>query len=247
MAFIDVAKVLPTNPLTRTRSLIRTPLPASPRKMRKACAVSKFQTSNKLSRSADILSKARIGSSSAEKKTSLSSVLCAVQANNPLSCHLSLKIAPRPRSACRACRSTLSHQSLGTGSYRSPLHSSSIRGGLEGSPGIFNVPTNNLCVPCSLVQRVSTSSPSVTHACGYVYLSKLGGTIVCTSLYFTSHRMVTSALALSTALNCFSAHVTFGVGCVQLVLPPAIPSLFPFVTLVMIFNAQIQLTHSLTI
>ena len=101
----------------------------------------------------------------------------------------------------RASPSTLTYQLFGTRPGTAPpslLHQWRL-------PLFAFVIFYNFCVPCSSLRRVSASSPRVTHAWADASSSKPGIAIGCTSLYFANSPMVTCALALSAAMNCFNA------------------------------------------
>ena len=66
--------------------------------------------------------------------------------------------------------------------WHNTIRSSSIKGVLQFSLGIFDVSTKCVRVPCCSGRKVITSSPSVTSASSCAFWLELGSTIWCTTL-----------------------------------------------------------------
>ena len=111
--------------------------------------------------------------------------------------------------------------------------STTITGGLHLAPEIVDLSTNNFCVLRSSLRRVSTSSPLITHTCLHRSLEARLAALFCTL------PLVTSGLALSTAVNFFQR-----IRDPKAVFARQSPACSPFVRFVMSFNAHFKLLES---
>ena len=142
--------------------------------MRKACAMSTFQPSDKLSR-IQTFSPRPVPDLLWLKKTSPSSFLYA-NLPRPAVVYPAFFTPSfwRPLSTLRVCLSSLPRLFLGTSPDTAP---SSLLPSVETRNfhlGSLTCPSDNCCVTCSSLRRSALRLLVKTHACGYVPLSKSG-------------------------------------------------------------------------